>query len=202
MPGALPAADASLPPVPSTTPTVQAARNPYGVGVDGPTAAAWVAIAVSAGLGGWGVRQAGRANTHAADSARAASEAVAVARAADERAARLERISLERRDVAWEQSWVTEPAETLTFLNVGTDRAHQVELVVDPDDAPRMTFALPYVDAQDRIGMRVTVLANEARATAPAKSQVPFIRVDARLTWRSEAGVPSVQAFDDLWLEC
>ena len=71
------------------------------------------AIGVSVILGGWGVRRASHANRHSA-------KALELARAADERADRAERLQLERRVVQWERGFVL-GRDVHWAENVGTD---------------------------------------------------------------------------------
>src|SRR4051794_33275833 len=84
----------------------------------------WAAIAVSLLLGGWGLRQSSHANRHSA-------EALDLARAADARADRAERIQLERRDVEWEHGFDAQ-RNAYWAKNVGTDTAHNVVMWADP----------------------------------------------------------------------
>jgi hypothetical protein len=129
--------------------------------MDGPVWAAAVGIAASGLLGVVGIVQAHRANRHASDSAAVAKEALKLSQSAGVRASRVEQISLERRDVAWSATYVDD-VQTLSLQNVGSDTAHDVELVVDPQDGDRRSATLPSVPPTDRIGVRLIDLANEA----------------------------------------
>lgn len=91
--------------------------------------AAWTGIVITLGIAVVGWRHARRANQRAAAANDLSAEALELARSAEARADRLEQIARERRDVAWDLFWSAFDS-TLAVVNVGTDVAHDVELVV------------------------------------------------------------------------
>lgn len=157
-------------------------------GMDGQQWATWLGIALTAGLGVWGLLQSRRANRHAGDAAQAAREA-------GERAERAERMQLESRDVRWEYEY-DDKAALLSLRNVGTDVAYEPLLVVDAEDdggrldarqqrlAPHESLA---VDLREHKIRADQVWKDLLEAGALA---VPSIVVRIVMTWRSESGVP------------
>ena len=179
--------------------------------MDSQTSGTWVGVAVAAvvGAAGWiqaviANRVASKANEHAEASARAAYEAVQLAKSAEERADRLERISTEHRDVTWERDW---DLFTRTFFvqNCATDTAYDVELVVDlPEGGARTTTRLAEVPATARIGVRLdpAVRAVVAKPRLDLVMGPRMLRVKSRVTWRSEEQVPGVAAWENVKLRC
>lgn len=157
-----------------------------------------VVVALGTAVVGWFKAKA--ADAHAA-------QAINLALAADERADRLERLTIERRDVKWVQEpWRGDHRKGLTFSNVGTDVAHEVELVVDPIDgqaewARRSTHQLR-VEPAERLGIDLT---NEhiRQMTDHENSRLTLPRpqlVRVRIVWRSELHAPGIQEFDRIQL--
>ena len=113
-------------------------------------------VLVAAGIGGWGIRQAGQANKHANRSTEIADEALAVSKRADERADRLEQLATERKDIDWKLDWI-EDSDTISARNIGTDTAYNVELTVDttkPSGFPRQRETRESVAGGEAIGYR------------------------------------------------
>jgi hypothetical protein len=112
---------------------------------------------------------------------------------------------LEQRDIAWTHR-ETEDGETLSFQNVGSDTAHNVEMIVDAlhSDHPRQRVEMSTVEPASRIGIKLTTLAREAwerfESAGPGILLTPGFAVRARLTWYSESGVPDVQEWDETHL--
>ena len=101
-------------------------------------AGVWASIVIVLGIAVVGWAQAVRASRvakHAnVESGRAneiAADALELAKAAEERADRLERISLERRDVHWTQRDLPDGIGFI-FHNAGVDPAHQVRAPPSP----------------------------------------------------------------------
>jgi hypothetical protein len=136
------------------------------------------------------------ANRHAA-------QALDLAKAADQRADRLENIARERRDVFWSANW-NEDMKALTVRNVGTDTAYDVELVVDAGVTDERYIArLDTVGPTELIARDLTEAHDKADSDWNASLNsgyigLPDMGVTARITWRSESGVPGIESFDDL----
>jgi hypothetical protein len=166
---------------------------------------ALAALVVSLGVAIVGWTHARRSDTRVATANAIAAEALELAKSAEARANRLERIPLERRDVAWDQQWI-ENTCTLTFRNIGTDTAYDVELVVDPaEGGPRQSHRQPTIAPTEPIGLCVEVLVREARQQGAVNYAegvlfTPTADVRARITWRSESGVPGIQEWPELRL--
>ena len=175
--------------------------------------ASWAAIVITLGIAtvGWNQnrraardarKQANAADLRASTAETHAARALELAESAEARADRLEQLAKERRDVRWVHREVDD-RETLSFQNVGSDTAHDVELIVDPvDDHPRQQITLPAVGPADRIGIKLTALAREAQArfdsAGPGILLTPGFTVRARITWRSESRVPGIQEWDEI----
>jgi hypothetical protein len=155
-------------------------------------------VLVTLGIAIVGWSRANRASHHA-------DEALKLARSAEERADRLERLGRERGDVDWMQR-DADDRETLSFRNAGSDIAYDVELVVDPADEnhPRKQERWSSVGPGDRIGIKLSTLAREAQErfenAGPGILLTPGFTVSGRITWRSELGAPGVKEFDEIWL--
>lgn len=150
--------------------------------------------------------RANRADRHASRAETHAEEAHELARAAEERADRLERIQIERRDVSWLQHDRTD-RDILSFVNVGADTAHDVELLVESiyDEFPRRVQRHGAVTPGDKIGtnFRTELEAkrdqfNATRATGSVT--LPNLGVCVRIVWRSELHVPGIQEFERITL--
>jgi hypothetical protein len=169
--------------------------------------AAWAGIVVTLGIAIVGWSHARGANTRAKTAEEHAAEALELARSAEDRADRLERMATERRDVVWVHREV-EDGETLSFQNIGSDTAYDVELLVDPayddNNNPRQRIAMTSIEPAGRIGMKLTTLAREARdrfeSAGPGILLTPGFSVRARITWRSDAGAPGIQDWDEISL--
>ncbi len=184
--------------------------------MDAAAAAEWVGIAVTLGIAivGWkrSNRVAAGAREHAdAAEARAkraeqrAERAVELAESAEARADRLERRAAERRDVAWTQRWLEQSA-TLSFRNVGTDPAYDVELNVYPageDHFRRQTVSMREIGPDEPIGIQLGVILQDATQGGwfpTVIDQMRKVHVRARLTWRSAEGVHDKREWPDLLL--
>ncbi len=181
--------------------------------------ATWIGIAVAAGVGGWGIRQAAQANRLAGRSAEAAArstqiaeDALAVSKRADERADRLERIATDRNDIEWKLEWI-EDSDTISVRNIGTDTAYDVELTIDttqPTGFPRQVETQLSVGGGNAIGYRYpssttqqardsfTRGRQEMNASGLFIAGGSAIHADVRLTWRSEARTPGNYACSDV----
>jgi hypothetical protein len=169
--------------------------------MSGQTLGTWAGIIVAGAIGAWGIWQAGKANDHAAASAKASADAVDLARNADNRADRLERAQFERSDVDWALSWISD-VDTVSVRNVGTDTAHDVELVVDIGEAKvRRETKLSPIAPQQPIGARLIEFANQAREDFKKMPStyigLPSLQMTVRLTWKSEAGVPGIRTWEE-----
>ncbi len=170
--------------------------------------AAWVTLVLGLWLTNRSLREAKNQSAASDAIAREANEkagrALELAEAAEERATRTERIAAERHDVHWVEEWIYEPA-TLTFRNVGTDSAHDVEVIVDVvESGQRRMERHGTVGPNERAGIRLEVDVRAARlATA---SNPPNVIVSystefrARVTWRSDAGAHGTQEWESLRL--
>jgi len=164
--------------------------------------ASWASIVVALGIAivGWSYARRANAGAHLANEH--ATEALELAKSAESRADRLERIALERRDVTWERRKGGKgDRETLSFQNVGSDTAHDVVLIVDPQNgSPRRTSSLHSVQPAGHIDIKLTDLATAARRrmenAPPGVFLSPGFTVRARITWSSESGVPSTQEWE------
>lgn len=156
--------------------------------------ASWVAIAASVALGGWGLRQSSRANTHSA-------QALELARSAEARADRLEAMQTESRDIEWTCEWVAS-ANTISVRNVGTDPAHDVVLTVDIKATARQTVEQTSIGPGDAIGYRPTYsIQQDATVEAWAENRERAgIPASVRVTWRSANGVPDAKTWPELTL--
>lgn len=133
-------------------------------------------------------------------------EALEIAKAADQRAARLERISVEKRDVVWEAKF--DPGRNgtealLHITNVGTDSAGEVEVAVDPDlDISRITETAGSVAPTERVSVNLDGLAEEGRDLWLSRTRdtghvrIPDLNMRIRITWSSASGVAAVQVID------
>ena len=157
-----------------------------------------VVVALGIAVVGWSKAKA--ADLHAA-------EAIGLARSADERADRLERLKVERRDVQWvQETWHDDHRRGLTFRNAGTDVAHDVELVVDPVDGqgewPRRSTQQKRVEPAERLGIDMTqehishMTDHQNRRLTMPRPQL----VRVRIVWRSELRAPGIQEFDRIQL--
>lgn len=147
-----------------------------------------------------GIALVGWAKAHGAD--QHAAEAIRLAQSAENRADRLERVQIERRDVKWVHR-VVKKGDVLSFENAGSDAACNVELVVDSTDGefPRKHQEFGDIPAAGRIGMHLTseVRAKEQQQVADAAANIwgPVnTAVRVRITWRSPLGVPGIQEFE------
>ena len=147
---------------------------------------------------------AAEANKHAETSAEAAREAVAIARAADERADRIEQRQLERSDVSWEPTYDAE-RRTISFQNVGSDVAHNVEALIDHADGKFAweQASSPTVPPRHRIGVHLDAWAHDVYDQWQARQGAdifgrPSLHVRARLTWETESGRPRTQIWKDI----
>ena len=170
-------------------------------------AGTWAGIFVTLGIAIVGWSQAIRSERRAKAADTRALEALELARAAEARADRLERIAVEKRDVHWRRWTVPDYSPyTLSFQNAGTDPALNVTLVVDSTDQRfvRQTQTFDRIDPSDRIGINLTAAAREAahqvRTLRDAMGLEPRITVNARVTWNYESGVGDVWHADGLTL--
>jgi len=156
---------------------------------------------------------------------RRTTEALLLARSAEERADRLEQASLERRDVAWMQGWTPNtpdsPGGSVWFRNAGTDPAVAVELVVDYEppqsDQPviwtsdsqavpesgarRVTSYSDEVGPNQSIHLSLPDFVADVLSRRPAgNDDRPILRLAARLTWRSRTGTPGTESWEALEL--
>lgn len=165
----------------------------------------WAAIVVTLGIAVVGWARANRSERQAKTADAHADEALALARSAEARADRLERIALEKRDVTWERQLVgAHHRGVLSFMNVGSDPAYDVALIVDPvaGGHERKIERFARIEPAERIGIHLTALAQEAETRAaeasPGVILTPNFTVRTRITWRSESGVPNVKEWPSI----
>lgn len=163
-------------------------------------------VFASIGIAIVGWVRANRADRHAGRAEVRAEEAHELAKAAEERADRLERMQIERRDVSWSQRDRTD-RDVLSFANVGADTAHDVELIVDSiyDEFPRRVQQHGAVGPGDKIGMNFHTELEEKRqqfnaTRATSSIRLPTLGVRVRIVWRSELDVPGIQEYDRITL--
>jgi hypothetical protein len=168
----------------------------------------WVAILVSLGVAVVGWARARRANEGASEANRIAADALNLARSAEERADRLERLALESRDVQWTEREM-EGRFGVSFQHTGSDTAHEVRMLVEPVAGgwDRREEIFRDVEPTGRIGMDLTDIARQTaegwepdgsggllrKPNALPGGWVPTVRV--RITWRSAEGAPEVAKF-------
>lgn len=140
--------------------------------MDGQTLSTWAGIAVAASIGAWGIRQATRANTHAATSAKASADAVELAKNADARADGLERVEFERSDVE-RASRFDRPSNQWVIENVGQDTGCDVQVTAEFDGAEE--------------AIKASGVARRKSLIFDLSQLAPQVR-----TWRSAAGRWSV----------
>jgi hypothetical protein len=133
-----------------------------------------------------------------------AEKALALSEQAEERAAHAERISLERREVHWEQS---NPGAALEFRNAGTSSAYEVHLTITWNAGRTHENEGPHAKVEPGHGIRIPtadIHTTQDKASPSWRGEHPTgqesFHVTARLTWRSEAGAPASQVFDDVWV--
>lgn len=144
-----------------------------------------------------------RADRRARTAEEHAAAALALARSTEERADRLERIQVERRDVTWRLVDYGVPDGTICFENTGTDTAYDVVLAVDPDGADRRTTQASKLGPREKIAVDMPDLAQQARRRFEELLEqgavtTASVSASARLTWSSESGVQAAQGFPDL----
>lgn len=160
--------------------------------------AAWAGVGVSIAVAAVSLAHSSKANRHS-------DEALALAKSAEERADRLERISTERRDVAWEFLDADDDPNSLSLRNTGTDIAYDVQLILDPTDGERHSIGAEQVLPREILTLDITDLTAEAERQWEDYSNSGYIGTPgfvatARMSWRSETGVPDVRTWEDLRL--
>ena len=167
--------------------------------MDASAAVGWIGIVTTLGIAVVSWSRANRADSRA-------TRALELAESAEARADRLERRETERRDVAWDQRFIAD-AGTLSFRNVGTDTAYDVELHVDSADEtarfPRQSARLPSVGPTEPIGVNLTVVLREAKTggwMTTVIDETRHVTVHARLAWRSAEGTPDSREWTALTL--
>lgn len=174
--------------------------------------ATWAGVAVALAVAFVGWIQAWRARStstkagqRAARAEHRADEALELARSAEERADRLEQIAGERRDVQWKRK-DTNRDDVVSFTNVGTDTAYDVELMVDIDGNPRQSSTFPSVGPTDGVGIYLNHIVEEAKTEQRLALEragiagIAVVEARARITWRSELGVRCVADIGEITL--
>lgn len=164
--------------------------------MDATEAAAWVAIAVTLGVAVVGWHRGNRAEQHAA-------EALDLARSAEARADRLERLAVERRDVTWARHDVRGEAGWVAYTNVGSDTAYDVRLLVDPQGRARREVSADEVAPTERISLQMADFALGARRLMMELIEQNIyttgsVQCRVRIVWRSASGVEESVEFTEV----
>jgi len=157
----------------------------------------WAGIAITLGIAlvGWAysIRAGRRAKTAIWHSV----EALDLARSAEDRADRLEAATREHRHVEWSHVFDQE-AGVIRFRNSGTTVAHDVEITVDRKDHDRASVTSDIVQPLQQlevpgVPMYDAIIASIEGETVTSQRHVPG---KVRITWRSAAGIPSIEVRD------
>jgi hypothetical protein len=161
-------------------------------------AAVWASIAITLliAIVGWAyaIRAGRRVKTAIWHSA----EALDLARTAEDRTDRLEIAFREYRDVDWAHV-IDQDADVIRFRNTGTTAAHDVEIAIDrQDDLDRTSVTAEVVQPLQQlevpgVPMYDSVIDSVDGEPVTTRRLVPGT---ARITWRSAAGVPSIDLRD------
>lgn len=161
--------------------------------MDAATTGTWVGIVLTLGIAVVGWARANRADHRAA-------RALELAESAERRADRIEQRQLQRTDVAWEHHW-RKAESAVTFRNIGTDTAYQVEIVIDPvlkdRRRQRRQRLLDHVAPGESVAVELEDWVRGIRGYNRAASRWPAmaqksVEIHARVAWRHTTGVPGV----------
>jgi hypothetical protein len=125
-------------------------------------------------------------------------EAVELARAAEDRADRLEAATREYRDVEWSHV-VDQDAGVVRFRNAGTTAAHDVEIAIDRKDLDRVGATTDLVQPLQQLEVPGVPMYDAMLASFGEGEPVTTPRPvpgKARITWRAAAGLPSIDLRD------
>ncbi len=157
---------------------------------------AGIAITLLIAIVGWAyaIRAGRRAKTAIWHSV----EAVDLARSAEDRAERLEDASREYRDVAWGHV-IDQDADVIRFRNTGTTAAHDVEIAVDRQhDLERTAVTADIVQPLQQVEVPGVPMYDDIIDSIDGEPVTTrrIVPGTARITWRSAAGVPSIDLRD------
>lgn len=170
--------------------------------MDAGTWTALVGVIIAVVVGGDGIRRARAADKLAVGAGTRADEALELARRADERAERAERIAFEHNDIEWRRRENVRPG-TLSYVNAGTSSAHNVCMVIDLSSGSwREEVRLDVVGPGELIGCHLPTSVRDAAIELHKQDRRGFMpgrvvsaAVDVLLTWQSEGGVPGGKAY-------